>query len=129
MPTIFKSDAVEINNEVINKALVIKLSGFAPKDKAKDFIGLYNHAVSQVQTDKTTLIIDSTELKTFAPEILPVLEQSYKLYMSSGFKEVVMVCPQEIVATSQLKRVGRSVSFTGVFVNSKEEAVNISKSN
>lgn len=129
MATIYESETVRITTDTLSKALIIKLSGFAPKEKASSFIDLYNMAVGKVVPSRTTLIIDSSELKTFAPQILPVLEQSYKLYMSTGFKNVIMVNPKDITAKSQLKRIGNTVSFTGLFVDSQAEALNISKTN
>lgn len=127
MAVIHESDILQIKKDDENNALVIKLSGFAQKDKAASFVSIYQDAVSKVTPSTINLIIDSTELKTFHQEILPVLTKSYELYMSSGFKKVIMVNPKDIAAKMQLARVARSAQFNGVFVDSIDEAYSLSK--
>ena len=125
----YKSDIVSFKNDVSNKALIITLKGFANAENSGLFIDLYKHNVSKINPQNYALIVDSSKLSTFPPDVLPVLEQSYKLYMSSQFQSIIMINPEMITAKSQLNRVARSVSFTGKFVNSLDEALTLSKNN
>ncbi|GIN39155.1 MULTISPECIES: hypothetical protein [Heyndrickxia] len=109
-----------------NKAFIITIEGFAEVDRAADFVGKLKNEVSTIDVNNYTLIADGTHLKTFKPEILPLLEKSYALYMSLGFKKVLVVNPQRVTPRLQVKRVAKNVQFTGEFIPSLQEALHIS---
>lgn len=104
------------------KTFTITLQGFAGTDSASVFVDALKMTVSNTKPQDLYLVVDSTNLKTFKPDILPVLANSYKLYMSLGFKDVYMINPQGATARLQLQRMARTVNFTGKFVNTIEEA-------
>lgn len=112
----------------INKAFIITLGGFAETDKASTFVDNLKNEVSKIDPKKFSLIVDSTELKTFKTEILPVLENSYALYMSLGFKRILMVEPRRVTPRLQLKRIAKKVQFTGEFIENLQTALKISAS-
>lgn len=125
MTVLFDSEIVRVTNDEAIKALIVKLSGFAQAEKSGSYVDLFRQCASRVPVQEYSLIIDSGELKTFPPAVLPVLEESYQLYMSTGFKKVTLVNPKEGVARMQLSRVARKVGFTGNFVESLEEALDL----
>jgi hypothetical protein len=126
--TNIQSEIVSFKKDVLHKAFIITLNGYAKPERANNFIDMYNHHVSKVNPNQYTLIVDSTELKTFPKEVLPVLEKSYQLYMKTGFKKVVMVFPDHITGKMQLRRVGKIANFDGQFVDSLQEGLDIAKS-
>lgn len=81
-----------------NKAFVITLGGFAATERASNFVNDLKQEVSKIHPIHLSLIVDSTELKTFKPEILPVLEKSYR-------------------------KIAKKVKFTGIFVPTLAEAL------
>lgn len=109
-----------------NKAFVITLGGFAATEKASNFVEDLKKEVSKIDVKNYSLVVDSTELKTFKTEILPVLEKSYALYMSLGFKKVLMVKPQSVTPRLQLKRIAKKVNFTGEFIDGLQNALRVS---
>lgn len=109
-----------------NKAFIITLGGFAKTDRASNFVDDLKAEVSKIQVENFSLVVDSTELKTFKPEILPVLEKSYGLYMSLGFRRILMVSPKRVTPRLQLKRIAKKVNFTGEFVTTLAEALKFS---
>lgn len=104
------------------KVLLIQLEGFSAKEAAVSFVDEYNEAVAKIKGKGYTLIVDSTNLSTFKPEILPILEKCYKLYMSSGFNKIFMVNPKQAVCKMQLNRVAKTTNFTGIFIDNINEA-------
>jgi len=110
-----------------NKAFIITLGGFAETEKASGFVENLKKEVSSIDVKKFSLIVDSTELRTFKTEILPVLEASYSLYMSLGFKKILMVTPKRVTPRLQLKRIAKKVQFSGIFMDSLQETLKASK--
>ncbi|WP_409296809.1 hypothetical protein V1498_02850 [Peribacillus sp. SCS-26] len=108
--SVFRTDSA-------HKAFIITLGGFAGSDKASNFVENLKSEVSKIDVKNYTLIVNSSELRTFKPEILPVLETSYGLYMSLGFKRVLMVKPQRVTPRLQLRRIAKKVHFTGEFID------------
>jgi len=111
-----------------NKAFIITLGGFAETEKASNFVDNLKKEVASIDVKKYSLIVDSTELRTFKTEILPVLEASYALYMKLGFSKILMVTPKKVTPRLQLKRIAKKVHFTGIFMDSLQEALKASKS-
>lgn len=106
-----------------NKAFVITLGGFAETEKAATFVDDLKLEVSKINVLDYTLLIDSTELKTFKPAILPYLETSYGLYSSFGFKRIVLISPKRVTPRLQIKRIAKKVNFTCDFVVNMQEAL------
>jgi hypothetical protein len=113
------------NTDKVNKAFIITLGGFAETDKASNFVDDLKKEVSKIEVNKFTLIVNSAELKTFKPEILPVLETSYGLYMSLGFKKVLMVKPKRVTPRLQLRRIAKKAHFSGEFIDSLQDGLNL----
>lgn len=111
-----------------NKAFIITISGFAETGKASNFVEDLKKEVAQIDVKKFTLIANSTQLRTFKPEILPVLEKSYALYTSLGFKKVIIVNPINVTPRLQIKRVARNVHFSGEFITGLENALRVAAS-
>lgn len=111
-----------------NKAFVITISGFAETGKATNFVDDLKKEVAKIDVKDFTLIADGTHLKTFKPEILPVLEKSYALYTSLGFKKVIVVNPLKVTPRLQIKRVAKNTQFSGEFITGLDEALRVAAS-
>jgi len=120
MPSIFNTD-----NE--NKAFIITLGGYAATESASSFVDNLKAEVAKINPSNYSLIVDSYELRTFKPAILPTLEISYGLYMSLGFKKTLMVKPNRVTPRLQLRRIAKKVNFTGEFIDGLNTALNISR--
>lgn len=112
---------MKIENKKSEKILLIKLEGFSQTETANNFVIEYNKAVVETNGDGYTLIVDATNLAAFKPDILPILEKCYQLYMSSGFKKIFMINPSKLTCKMQVQRIAKKVNFTGKFVDSMDE--------
>ncbi|AWB43472.1 hypothetical protein DCC85_04030 [Paenibacillus sp. CAA11] len=70
------------------------------------------------------IIVDSTALSTFSPDLLPILKHCYKA-IYERFRVAVIVNPTQTVANMQLKRIARETNFSGKFVATNEEAMKV----
>jgi len=109
---------MKIENNKSKKILMIELEGFSQTETAVKFVESYNKAVVETKGKNYTLLIDSTNLSSFKPEILPILEKCYALYMSSGFSQIFVINPKQAACKMQLQRIAKKTNFSGVFVNS-----------
>lgn len=106
----------EFIKDDIAKKFTVRFIGFFTVDGAKNYEVEY---ASHVRTiDSTTgykLILDARELKTFSPDILPVLESCYKRYMKD-FKDIELWLPtNSTTGKMQLQRIAKEVGFNPVF--------------
>ena len=114
---------MKIENIVSKKVLLIELEGFAQTETAVNFVEEYNKAVSKIKGKGYTLIVDSSNLSTFKPDILPILANCYKLYMSSDFVRIFMINPKQGICKMQVQRVAKNTNFSGVFLDSLDDAM------
>ncbi|WP_051624159.1 hypothetical protein [Clostridium akagii] len=112
---------MKIENKKSEKILLIELEGFSQTETANEFVIEYNKAVAETKGNGYTLVVDSTNLSAFKPDILPILEKCYQLYMSSGFKQIFMINPSKLTCKMQVQRVAKKVNFTGIFVDSMKD--------
>ena len=107
-----------------NHAFIITIAGFfGVTESAGNFVDDLKKEVSKIRVRDYKLIVDSSDLRTFKPEILPVLETSYGLYMSLGFQRILMVTPQRVTPRLQLRRIAKKTKFTGEFVENLQLAL------
>lgn len=104
------------------KVLVITVGGFMKPDEAEAFLKEYEENVNSIKPSEYNLIIDSTDLSVSKQDMLPVLEGCFNLYMSNGFKTILMINPSSVIAKSQMQKLAQSISYTGIFMDSLEEA-------
>ncbi|MGG4470143.1 hypothetical protein ABER68_19050 [Paenibacillus alvei] len=105
------------------KELFITVSGFMKEEDGQSFLTEYNKHVKSIVPATYTLVIDSTNLAASKPDMLPVLEGCFKLYMSNGFKKIIMINPSSAISKMQMKKLAASINYTGIFVDKLEEAV------
>lgn len=101
------------------KTFTIFLEGY-PRDGG-NFVNDLKAAVSKINPKEYTLVIDAYDLKAFRPKGLIVLEKSYQLYMSFGFREIIMILSSSITCRLQIRRIGNEVGYTGLFAKDRQE--------
>lgn len=110
------------------KILLIESRGMFSLEDAKNFMDEYKKTITKINPGDYVLIIDSKDIKTANQEVIPLLEDMIKLYVTTPFKKRITIVMDSAVALSQVKRVGKD-DFTNnfIFVNSYEEALNVAK--
>lgn len=107
-----------------NKLIWCDLMGFADVAKTKQAVDEFEASLPTFPVQDFTIVINSEKLHVFKPDILPILEHCYK-NIYEKFGRCIMVDPENAVAKSQLRRVARNTDFSGTFVNTKQDALNM----
>ncbi|WP_166243540.1 hypothetical protein [Paenibacillus turpanensis] len=115
---------ITFDNKAAEKKLVITVSGFIREEEGEAFLNDYNRHIGMIKPAEYTLIVDSTGLSASKPEMLPVLEGCFRLYMSNGFKKILMVRPSSTISKIQMEKLAKSIDYTGIFVDKLEDAFN-----
>lgn len=107
------------------KILYAVLEGFFEVDKTNEAVERLKGIFKTFNTKEYSLVIDCSSMSVFKPDILPILEECYKLYHSAGFRHVVFITTKPAV-NMQLKRIAKSVEgFSPEFVSTKEESFRV----
>ena len=88
---------------------------FTPTD-VQNFVGDYKEVISAITPTEFTLEIDCSFMDLLKQEMVPSLENSYKMYKESGFKKVVFKIKQNPVLKLQLNRLARNTGLTNAEV-------------
>lgn len=102
---IIKKDTIR---KIINVEFLV-----APSGNGEDgirFVQDLGSLVKTINTNEYQLVLNCLKFGVFKPELLPILEQCYKLYKDCGFKEVVTIVNQ-LILSMQLKRIGKKVGL------------------
>lgn len=107
------------------KVFYISFHGFFTLEKAEPFPEEFENTLRPIHPQEYSLVLDTADLAVLRPEILPLLEECYKLYMSKNFKKIIIVNSANVAGRSQIKRVGAAVNLVADFVDTVEEAFEI----
>ncbi|MCM3440061.1 hypothetical protein AB3Z07_21430 [Metabacillus halosaccharovorans] len=88
---------------------------FTPTD-VQNFVSDYQKEVSAINAPVYTLEIDCSYMDLLKQEMIPSLENSYKMYKESGFKKVIFKIKQNPVLKLQLNRLARNTGLTNAEV-------------
>jgi anti-anti-sigma regulatory factor len=91
--------------------LGVMVEGTFSQEDAGRFIQDYNERVSKFDPASYEIVLDCTKLNVSSPDVLPMLEQCYKMYKESGFKKVVFTIAKNPILKMQLGRVARSTKL------------------
>lgn len=106
------------------KVYRINLEGFAEPNETAQAVDGLAQKLKAMNVAEWSIVIDCRKLSTFKPEILPILERCYK-EIYEQFKHAVLINPENAVGRMQLQRVARQCAFTGKFVATEQEMMNI----
>ncbi|WP_137696195.1 hypothetical protein [Ruminiclostridium herbifermentans] len=91
--------------------LIINNSGLFSENEATSFMAEYSQIVKTIDTKKTTLILNATELKVLPQKMIPLLEKCTELYMKDDFKNIFLIEFSSLITNSQINRVAKTLGF------------------
>ena len=113
----------KIDYKVASKSMIITFGGLFTEDEAKSFMGDYQREVSKINKKNTNLILDTTDLKTSKQDTIPMLQACLNMYLSDGFKDIVVIEMKDICAKMQTKRIAKDFLGKVKFVSTLDEAL------
>ena len=90
----------------------VTVEGTFSNEDAGRFIEAYNKQVATFNAKEYTIDLDCTRLNVSSADVLPMLENCYKLYQASGFKRVIFKIAKNPVLKMQLSRIARTTGLT-----------------
>ena len=82
------------------------------QDDAIRFINDYERSVKGLNASEFKIDLDCTKLNVSTPDVLPMLEQCYKMYQATGFEFVIFRIAKNMVLRMQLNRVARATGLS-----------------
>ncbi|PAD68944.1 hypothetical protein CHH83_11180 [Bacillus sp. 7586-K] len=88
---------------------------FTPED-VQNFVKDYQAKVNSIDASAYTLDVDCTTMDILKPEMVPALENSFKMYKESGFGKVLFTINKSAILKMQLNRIARNSGLTNAEV-------------
>ncbi|PLS19286.1 hypothetical protein CVD28_02415 [Bacillus sp. M6-12] len=105
-----------MNVNRVGKTIDMTVSGTFTPEKAQAFIKDYQAKVGSIKADEFVLKFDCRDLEIVTQEMIPNLENCFKMYMASGFKKVEVGIQKKPIIKMQLSRLARNVGLTNLEV-------------
>ncbi|MDP4085998.1 MAG: hypothetical protein Q8934_15450 [Bacillota bacterium] len=119
------SKLYEINIEDNKKTLYVKASGFFKEEDALAYVNDFQAALKKISIPTFKLIVDATEQKAVAQDVVDEIKNVLNLYMGCGFKKIVVINPSSVVAKVQIQKCAKEMNFSGEFADNLEKAYSL----
>ncbi|MBP1915118.1 hypothetical protein [Lederbergia galactosidilytica] len=103
-----------MNLNLEKKEMNIEIVGNFTPEQAQQFIQDYNNNVNSIHASDFNLVLDCRDLNVVTKELIPALQDCYKLYQSTGFNKVIFEIGTSSIVKMQLNRIAREVGLTNV---------------
>lgn len=90
------------------KVFDVTVAGSFNETDAVNFINQYKAKTATFKPTEYIIDLDCTELNVTTQDVVPMLEQCYKMYQESGFSKVTFKIKENTILKMQLNRVARS---------------------
>ncbi|HEX3043247.1 MAG TPA: hypothetical protein VHY08_00720, partial [Bacillota bacterium] len=94
-----------------DKIFEIAVNGFFLEEDAKEFVKDYLADIKSFNPKEYSLIIDSSKMSIIKADLISGLEQCFKLYMSTGFKKIIIITPEDVIEKMQFERLSKDVNL------------------
>lgn len=111
----------KIKADESKKVITIEVGGFFKPEEGQAFLDAYNKQAKAINPSNYSVIILGEGLSTSTPEMAAVLENTIKMYKSTGFKKYYGTLPKSASAAMQLKRIVSKCGLDVTFGNSVED--------
>lgn len=114
-------EETKFNTQTAKNLIWNEMDGFYEVESTRQQTLEFEKHLDSIPVHEYALVIDATKLKTFKPEILPILEYAYGFYRR--FKIAIIIEPEFVSAGIQLKRIARKIPDCNVqFMKTEDEA-------
>ncbi|WP_102026244.1 hypothetical protein [Salirhabdus sp. Marseille-P4669] len=100
---------ISVNNSA--KTIDMVIEGTFTPQQVEAFVKDYTTKVQSVNAGDFTLNVDSTDMDVLTQDMVPAMENTVKLYQSSGFDKMVITIKKNPILKMQLNRILRNAGF------------------
>ncbi|MFJ8528410.1 hypothetical protein [Bacillus sp. NPDC094106] len=93
------------------KVFHVSVEGMMSNQDGANFITDYKRNIAGFNPKEYTIELDCTKLNVTSADVLPMLEECYKLYIADGFQKVIFVVSNNTILKMQLNRVARNTGL------------------
>jgi hypothetical protein len=107
-----KAGSYTINVNPIKKVVDMVIVGTWTPKQVEDFVRDYQRKVSSIDAKLFDLKVDCTDMDVITQDMIPRLENSFRMYKETGFKKVIFTIKKNPIIKMQLNRVARNTGLT-----------------
>ncbi|WP_144536776.1 hypothetical protein [Bacillus thuringiensis] len=96
----------------IQKVFHVSVEGSMSSEDGANFIKDYKQKIAGFNPKEYVIELDCTKLNVTSADVLPMLEDCYKLYIADGFTKVIFTISKNVILKMQLSRVARNTGLT-----------------
>ncbi|MBP2242464.1 hypothetical protein J2Z40_003038 [Cytobacillus eiseniae] len=104
------SFSIKVNHGAKSMDMVI-VGTFTP-EQVQEFVQDYTTKAKSVKAEEFVLNVDSTDMDVLTQEMIPSMENSIRLYQSSGFNKLNIKIKKSAILKMQLNRILKNANFT-----------------
>lgn len=98
--------SIKVNSN--KKVIDMNVSGSFTSEDVQKFVTDYQNTVRKIEASTYNLDVDCTTMDILKQEMVPSLENSYKMYQESGFNKVIFTIKKNPVLKMQLNRIAKN---------------------
>lgn len=111
-----KQGSFSININPTAKVVDMIIVGTFTPQQVEEFVKDYQQKISNIDAKLFDLKVDCTDMDVITQDMIPKLENSFRMYKSTGFKKVIFTIKKNPIIKMQLNRVARNTGLTNVEV-------------
>jgi hypothetical protein len=86
---------------------IVTMSGFMKEDESKAYLDEFRRKLRTITPSNFNIVVDTHELITASKNLTDLMKEAQELIVRTPFKKRYSIMPKSIIATSQIKRVGK----------------------
>lgn len=106
--------SIGINRE--RNEMNIYVEGTLTPTEVEGFQKEYQQHLMSINASEFVIMADAKHLHIVSQEMVPMMEACFKLYQSSGFKEVIINVSENRILKMQLSRIARDAKATNITI-------------
>ena len=96
----------------IQKVFHVSVEGSMSSEDGANFIKDYKQKIAGINPKEYVIELDCTKLNVTSADVVPMLENCYKLYIADGFTKVIFnIAPKSNILKMQLNRVAKNTGL------------------
>lgn len=116
-----------IEIKTTEKIFSVVLSGFMKESESREYLEEFKKKIKTIKPSDYFAIVDTKELHTASQDLVELMQEAQELIVNTPFKARCSIMPKNILAQSQIKRVGvdEAIFDNTIFAESYDEALRL----
>ncbi|OPJ56812.1 hypothetical protein [Alkalithermobacter paradoxus] len=108
------------------KVILVTVGGYFNETQGKELLEEYKKTTKIYKLKQYSLILDPGGLKSSYEDIAPIIRNSFKTFIKSGFKNIIIIEKETFLDDMKLGKIEKKIFLSTVkIISTLEEALNI----